>query len=83
MKDIIKTLTKNKYKVTIVAGDVDPVAFYLGVVFDDFTDLWYLSQLCHADELDVGVALFKENIVYFPRLPIDKETYGLIVGEQQ
>lgn len=80
MREIIQTLTANKYDVTVVDGEADPVCFYLGVVFDDLNDLWYLSQLCTQEGLDVGVPLFKENVVYFPRLLIDAKTFELIIG---
>ena len=81
MREIIQTLTANKYDVTVVDGGADPVCFYLGVVFDDLNDLWYLSQLCTQEGLDVGVPLFKENVVYFPRLLIDAKTFELIIGD--
>ena len=83
MKNIIQALIKNKYDVTIVDGESKPVQFYLGVIFDDQTDLWYLSQLCASEGLDVGVPLFKENIVYFPRLVVGDEEYRAILGEVQ
>ena len=83
MREIIQTLTANKYTVTVVDGESIPVNFYLGVVFDDLTDLWYLGQLCTQEGLDVGVPLFKENVVYFPRLLIDAKTFELIIGEEQ
>lgn len=83
MREIIQTLTDNKYTVTVVDGEAEPLCFYLGVVFDDLTDLWYLSQLCTQEELDVGVPLFKENVVYFPRLLIDAKAFELIIGEAQ
>lgn len=83
MKDIIQALTHYKYTVTVVDGESVPVNFYLGVVFDDLTDLWYLGQLCTQEGLDVGIPLFKENVVYFPRLLIDAKTFELIIGEAQ
>lgn len=83
MKDIINTLIANKYDVTIVDGETKPVQFYLGVIFDDLTDLWYLSQLCKSEDLDVGYPYFKENVIYFPRLVVGDEEYRIILGALQ
>ena len=83
MREIIETLVKNKYDVTIADSEMRPVQFHLAVLVDDLTDLWYLGQLCTQEGLDVGVPLFKENVVYFPRLLIDAKTFELIIGEEQ
>ena len=83
MTEIIETLVKNKYDVTIIDSESSPVSFFLGVIIDDMTDLWYLCQFCTEEKLDMGVPLFKENIVYFPRLVVGDEEYRLILGALQ
>ena len=83
MKDIIQTFIANKYDVTIIDSETRPVTFFLGVINDDLSDLWYLSQLCQEQNLDVGVPMFKGRIVYFPRLVVGDEEYRLILENLQ
>jgi hypothetical protein len=76
LQQVIDLIRETGYEVTIHDYGKDSVAFCLAVMFDDFEDLYYISELL--GDLGLGAALVKEKLIFFPKTKIDAELYEYI-----
>ena len=75
MKDIIDTLRRENFKVTIHDIGTDKSEFVLAVFITELLDIWYLSRV-----MNDGVTIPKivGPLMVFPDMRIDAQTYDYI-----
>jgi hypothetical protein len=75
MKDIIDTLRRENFKVTIHDIGTDKAEFVLAVFVTELLDIWYLSRV-----MNDGFTIPKVvgPLVVFPDMRIDAQTYDYI-----
>ena len=80
MKDLIQKLRDEHIKVTIHDMGEDTCAFVLAVIMDGPWTAWDTAMIM----IDEGaLPRWEGNILFFPQLPIDAETYKFLCEENQ
>ena len=76
MSALIDLLRENQYEVTLHDCGIQDAKFCLAIMINEPVDLFYLGELL--GNYNLGVAMVKDNLLYFPSKPVSAELYEYI-----
>ena len=79
--DFIKVLRDQEFKVIVYDHGSDVVQFCVGIVIEEPIDIWYASKAVTAHDMFAVPYFDGIRVLYFPHMPVDKETYGALLNE--